>query len=343
MANTIGLQSRQVFLSAGEPAAYAQAYFYESGTATMVNVYSDVDLLNVRSQPVTFDADGVMPVCYIGDPSPLRILITDEDDVALPGYPMDNIVPEMAEAAAASTIGFTPTDELPYDNVQDAIEGAAALSSDQTALAARSLTPFDTGGTGNAYTLTPSPAITSYASGQAFLVRPDRTNTAAPTMNINGLGARALEKIGRTGTPIALVAGEIQLGREFLMTDDGTRLLVALGRDFPLITTATDGMAIRWGNGLQICTKILTGLGPISITDSDVFRSGDIAAGSWARTFIASPAVTVCVTSAASGEAWGTCRAGLSVIDAGTWRLKSAQSSALTSYVLHITATGKWF
>jgi hypothetical protein len=100
MANVISLHLRQVFLSAGEVAAFGQAYFYETGTATQVDVYSDVDLLSIRSQPVTLDAEGVMPVCYVASPDPLRILITDEDDVALPGYPMDNIVPLAAEAAA---------------------------------------------------------------------------------------------------------------------------------------------------------------------------------------------------------------------------------------------------
>jgi hypothetical protein len=343
MANTIGLQSRQVFLAAGEPAAYAKAYFYESGTATMVSVYSDVDLLSVRSQPVTFDADGVMPVCYIGNPSPLRILITDEDDVALPGYPMDNIVPEMAEAAAANTIGFTPTDDLPFTNVQDAIEGAAALSSDQTALTARAFTPFDTGGSGNAYTLTPSPAITAYASGQAFLVRPDRANTGATTMSVNALGARALQKIGTAGTPVALAAGELQVGREFLMVDDGTRLLVTLGRDYPITTTNANGMSIRWGNGTQICTKSLSGLGPVNITNSDVFRSDTIDGGLWAQAFVATPVMSGCALHGTTGEAWPVAKNGISATSAGFWRLKSATTDASTAFFLHITATGRWF
>jgi hypothetical protein len=343
MANTIGLQSRQVFLSAGEPAAYAQAYFYESGTATMVNVYSDVDLLNVRSQPVEFDADGVMPVCYIGNPSPLRILITDEDDVALPGYPMDNIVPDMAEAAAANTISFTPTDDLPFTNVQDAIEGAAALSSDQTDLMARAFTPFDTGGSGNVYTLTPSPAITAYASGQAFLVRPNRANTSAATMNVNALGARALQKIGTDGTPVALAAGELQAGREFLMVDDGTRLLVTLGRDFPITTTNANGVSIRWADGTQICRKLVTGLGPVSTTDSDVFRSADITVGTWAQAFSTVPTISIYAMNDGAGAAWITGRAGPTTTAGGTFRLQSGQSSALTTFYVHINATGRWF
>lgn len=272
MANLISLQTRQVFLSAGEPAAYAQAYFRVNNTDTQVAVYSDADLLSERSQPVEADADGVLPPCYIAGADAIRILLTDEDDVPLPGYPMDDVTPVPIGSGSASATSFSPTDDVPETNVQDAIELVAGLFTDQTALNARPVTPYATGGTGNAYTLTPSPAITAYAAGQTFLVRPDRANTAAATLNINGLGAREIRKVGTAGTPIAVGAGEIQPGREFMAYDDGTYLLMVLGRDFPTRGTGSNGSYTRFPDGTQVCW-----IPVLSLT----FAATDSCAGDW--------------------------------------------------------------
>jgi hypothetical protein len=166
---------------------------------------------------------------------------------------MDNIVPLPAEEAAANTISFNPTDAIPETNVQDAIEYVNAQFSGQEEQWSRSLTPYVTGGTGNAYTLTPSPAISAYGTGQAFLVRPDRPNTGAATMNVNGLGARNLQKTDTSGSPLALRAGEIEEGREFLMIDDGSRLLMVLGRDFPTMGANAEGTWIKHADGRIEC------------------------------------------------------------------------------------------
>lgn len=342
MANVISLHMRQVFLSAGEPAAYGQAYFYQSGTETQVNVYSDVDLLSVRPQPVTLDADGVLPVCYIGSPDPLRILVTDDDDVALPGYPMDNVIPLTAEAAAANTVGFSPTDEIPETNVQSAIEAVAALFADQASLIARSATPYVTGGTGNAYTITPTPAITAYTSGQSFLVRPDRANTATATLNVNGLGARNIYKTNAAGTPIALVAGEIQPGREFQVYDDGTYLLMVLGRDFPISASNANGRYWRFANGIQICTKTLTGQGPISTALGSLFQSSLISLGSWPAAFVGIDYVDT-RSGHTTAHSWtstvtaATTSAGPQVI------MLRSTTSAATDYTISALAFGRWF
>jgi hypothetical protein len=272
MANIISLHGRQVFLSAGEPAAYAKVRFSESGTETQVAVYSDVGLLSERSQPVNCDADGVLPVCFIGTTDPLRVSATDEDDVALPGYPMDNVVPLAAEEAAASTISFTPTDDVPATTVQEAIEYVASLSTDQTSLSARTWTPFATGGSSNAYTLTPTPAITSYDAAVTFTVRPDRSNTGAATIDVNGLGARDIQKVGPAGTNVALAAGEIQQGREFMIVYDGARFLMTMGRDFPISANTATGWFLRHPDGTQECWWNLAGpFAFVADTDTLVF------------------------------------------------------------------------
>jgi hypothetical protein len=65
------------------------------------------------------------------------------------------------------------------------------------------------GGTANAITLTPSPAITAYAAGLAFRFKAGTsTNTAATTIAISGLAAIALELNGAVCVGGEIVANE---------------------------------------------------------------------------------------------------------------------------------------
>lgn len=78
------------------------------------------------------------------------------------------------------------------------------------------------GGTVDAITLTPSPAITSYTAGQGFKFIASGVNTTNVTVNVSGLGAKALTKSGST----ALVAGDIPSGAMVEMSYDGTRFII---------------------------------------------------------------------------------------------------------------------
>jgi len=51
-----------------------------------------------------------------------------------------------------------------------------------------------TGGVANTYTLTPSPAATSYADGDTYFVKSSATNTGASTINISALGAKDITR-----------------------------------------------------------------------------------------------------------------------------------------------------
>jgi hypothetical protein len=66
---------------------------------------------------------------------------------------------------------------------------------------------------------TVSPSLTAYTAGQIFSFVVGTTNTGAVTLNIDGLGAKA---VTRTGA-IALVAGAMVTGQIALVEYDGTR------------------------------------------------------------------------------------------------------------------------
>jgi hypothetical protein len=74
------------------------------------------------------------------------------------------------------------------------------------------------GGTANALTLTPTPAITAYAAGQVFRFKAGASgNSGAATVAVSGLTAQAIQKAGS-----ALASGDIAANREYQILDDGT-------------------------------------------------------------------------------------------------------------------------
>jgi hypothetical protein len=75
------------------------------------------------------------------------------------------------------------------------------------------------------YTATLSPAITAYATGQKFQILFTNANTGAATLNLNGLGAKAITKNGAT----ALASGDISAGQILVLGYDGTNLQIIGG------------------------------------------------------------------------------------------------------------------
>jgi hypothetical protein len=77
-------------------------------------------------------------------------------------------------------------------------------------------------GVANTYVISPSPVFTAYTPNLFIVFKALNTNTGASTLNVNGLGARALNKNGTQ----ALIAGDIQAGMEIACIHDGTNFQV---------------------------------------------------------------------------------------------------------------------
>jgi hypothetical protein len=86
-----------------------------------------------------------------------------------------------------------------------------------------------TTGSGNAYVLALAPPITAYTTNQCFTFKANFTNSAAATLNINGLGAKALKKyVSAVVTDLA--ANDVTNGQIIHTCYDGTNMqLVGTG------------------------------------------------------------------------------------------------------------------
>lgn len=340
-ASVILTVNRVLGLEGIEPSAFLTVY--QSGTTTPVSVYANSDLTGEYST-IQADENGLLPPLYVADASPLRLVATRPDGGGtVPGYPQDNVVP-VAASSSASSIPFTPTETLPFSNVEDAINGAAALSTDQTDIQNRALTPWVTSGTGNAYTATPDPALTGYGTFLALRIRFNRANTGAATLNVNGLGDRNITKIDRTGTPAALVSGDIQPGDTRDLTFDGTQFVITGG-----VSTGANGGANGdyrlLPDGRLICQHRAT----LAYADSDSLSY------SWtfpSALFIVRPHVTISLSGTA-GDYTGVTRpkVGQPTFSGGTtsttvtlW-IVAGQSISPGASVANVglQAIGRWF
>jgi hypothetical protein len=104
-----------------------------------------------------------------------------------------------------------------------------------------------------------------------------------------------------------------------------------------------NGKYARFADGSQICTKRLTGLGPVNLTAGSLFAANLIVAGSWAAVFSEIPevacsaganGVATCMTASAMGE---------STADAGVYQILCTFSSDSTAFQIGIIAVGRWF
>ena len=74
-----------------------------------------------------------------------------------------------------------------------------------------------TTGSGDTYVCTPSPAFTAYYTGMIVVIKTTNANTGAASLNISGLGAKALTVKGSTPADNAFDAGA-----HYMFVYDGT-------------------------------------------------------------------------------------------------------------------------
>jgi len=65
--------------------------------------------------------------------------------------------------------------------------------------------------------------ITAYTTGMTILLKLDTDSAGTVTINISSLGTKSVTKVNSSGTVVNISAGELQSGRYYLFTYDGTQ------------------------------------------------------------------------------------------------------------------------
>ncbi len=165
---------------------------------------------------------------------------------------------DMAQALTASIArdGQTiPTADMPMGNFRHTGVSDGTARTDYAALGQTQNGAFlwggTAGGTANAPTISLNPPLAAYAAGQAFRFQTGAAaNTSAVTLNVNSLGAVAVNKGDGT---LALGAGDLPARAIVTVTHDGTR--------FRLVDPAPlDSFSMTSG---RILGRVSTGAGAV--------------------------------------------------------------------------------
>lgn len=123
---------------------------------------------------------------------------------------IDDICDELTNSLSAD--GQTlPTQNIPMNGKRLTGLGAATALTDAarvTEIIDQDYVFYVDSGSANTYVITPSPAISAYEEGQRFVFRATNANSGASTLNVNGLGAIAIQ----TPDGVALASGAIVSG-----------------------------------------------------------------------------------------------------------------------------------
>ena len=137
------------------------------------------------------------------------------------------------------------------------------------------------GGSSNAYTLTPNRTISAYASGVEFLFAANHANTSTATLNVSSLGAKDL----RDRDGVALASGDIESGAILHAVYDNsngyfrvTNLVTGLGAGTTnldsltdvAISTATSGDLLRYNGSSWVNATLAASLAAASETVSGI-------------------------------------------------------------------------
>jgi len=137
------------------------------------------------------------------------------------------------------------------------------------------------GGSSNAYTLTPNRTISAYAAGIDFLFIANHANTGAATVNVSALGAKDIRD--RDGA--ALASGDIEIGTVLHVVYDATNgyfrasnLIAGLGAGASnldslsdvAISTATSGDLLRYNGSSWVNATLAASLTAASTTASGI-------------------------------------------------------------------------
>jgi len=170
----------------------------------------------------------------------------------------------------------TPTANIPMGTYKITGLGAGTAAAD-----AVRLSQLQSGGTTTYITVagtdtitgTVTPALTAYATGQQFSFVVAATNTTAVTLNVDGVGAKAVTSTGS----VALVAGDMIIGQVVIVEYDGTRFQLINGNNLRVAGT-TSGTATIVAPAVAGSTTLtlptLTGTVGLATRTVQVFTSG---------------------------------------------------------------------
>lgn len=221
----------------------------------------------------------------------------------------------------------TPTANLPMGTYRHTGVGNGVAATDYTALGQAQSSAYQLIGTiAGVDTITGvlTPTLTAYAAGQKFSFISAGANTGAVTIDIDGLGAKSVTKLGTT----ALAAGDIPSGAIVEIEYDGTRFQLCNLVAITSLSSVTGTLAIANGGTGQ--TTALAAFDALKQAATDSY-AGTQENATNAET-LAFSSTTRTVTPANLGSVMGLVK-----LNSGTVSAAASLDIVLTSYIAQFT------
>jgi len=130
------------------------------------------------------------------------------------------------------------------DPAHPSFDSTGVNTNTQAGVQKQSWTAFTTGGASGVYTLTPSPVITAYVAGERFNVTFNAASAATNTINVNGLGAKALKMYSHAGVKSNAIFALNQISDIIYDGTDFVVLDVTQARQIETITATVGSNAL---------------------------------------------------------------------------------------------------
>jgi hypothetical protein len=274
-------------------------YSYQAGTLTPQATYTDATLTVPNPNPIILDAFGTAAVWLSSNAYKFNLL--DVNGVQQADFPIDNVtgfaavLADLASTAAgqgAALVGYHSGGN-PAGSVGNALDNQITGS----AIVSQTFQAFATGGTGSAYTLTPTPALAANAANVRFNATFNAAGTGSPTLAVSGLTALPLMAYNSAGVLVSYLPTASQVsdvvcdGTHWIVMDTlpakGTasggrfrNLIVTYGQSSGTVTITADEVTVSDLNGNQTrlssvsVAALLGAVGVINGTDGSTQTAG---------------------------------------------------------------------
>ena len=177
-----------------------------------------------------------------------------------------------------------------------------------------------------------SPTLTAYAAGQLFYFVAAGANTGAVTLNIDGLGAKAVTRDGAT----ALAAGDINSGEIVVVIYDGTRFQMINAANSFGNTTINGTLTVTGNTGLQANVSITSALsvgGTFNVTGAAALGSTLAVTGKADLPTVSTASINAAVAVVTTGTVTNltSTSASIASVNAGVALLTTATVTNLTA------------
>lgn len=217
MADIFYQPKSRMFSNDGAIGSGYKFYFYQTGTTTPITTYSNVGLSVANTNPVVADSYGYFNLIYVSDFSQVKVIVKDSNDNLI--YTADPVNPSGSSSITLNDLGVRPTS---YWGL--------------------------TSGTASAYTLAANPTLPAYSNYNTFFIQFNVACNAAPTLNVDSLGAKNLKKYTGQGTKVALQAGDVQAAQRYIGVYDGVDILILNPSSLPIQSGTASSLTIATGS-----------------------------------------------------------------------------------------------